>query len=254
MFSQVEPPVRAYERVVQQIEEAIICGDIQPGGRLPSERDLMQQCGVSRATIREALRVLQSTGLVRSRPGHPNGAEVLGFNSAPLKKSLSVLARTDLCGLCDLLQFRMFIESSVSELAARLSEPQHLEAMAASLVAMEAAIATGFGQFSEADLAFHRAVAEAAGNTLFRACNEVVHDVALTLVRDKILEASNRTDQMTESLRRHRLVFEAIEAGDARRAAYLARKHQLEYYAPFLSSQELRRVQAFVVDVGGSLD
>ncbi|MGO4599699.1 FadR/GntR family transcriptional regulator [Terrabacter sp. 2RAF25] len=67
--------VRLYERIVEQVEEAIARGELRPGERLPSERELVVQFGTSRATVREALRVLESNGVVRSRPGDPNGPE-----------------------------------------------------------------------------------------------------------------------------------------------------------------------------------
>lgn len=75
-------PVRAYQRIVEQIEEALSRGDLVPGQRLPSERELVTQFAVSRSTVREALRVLESNGMVRSRPGDPNGPEILPFSPA----------------------------------------------------------------------------------------------------------------------------------------------------------------------------
>ena len=79
-------PVRAYQRIVEQVEEALARGDLRPGQRLPSERELVAQFEVSRSTVREALRVLESNGVVRSRPGDPNGPEVLPFSPAALRK------------------------------------------------------------------------------------------------------------------------------------------------------------------------
>lgn len=100
------------------------------------------------------------------------------------------------------------------------------------------------GPAAAADLAFHAAIADSAGNKLLQACNEVVHDVVLAMIQDKLARASDSRAQMAESLRRHRLVFAAIRARDATTAARLARKHQFDYYAPFLSPAELVRVEA----------
>ena len=83
-------PVRTHESIVRQIEEAIYSGDVAPGERLPSERELVVQFGVSRASVREALRDLQSSGLLRSRPGDPvGGAEVQSFSSAALQRAFT---------------------------------------------------------------------------------------------------------------------------------------------------------------------
>ena len=79
--------VRAYQRIVEQVEEALARGDLAPGQRLPSERELVAQFAVSRSTVREALRVLESNGVVRSRPGDPNGPEILPFSHSALRVS-----------------------------------------------------------------------------------------------------------------------------------------------------------------------
>ena len=127
--------VRAYERIVEQIEEAIESGALQPGERLPSERELMAQFSVSRSTVREALRVLQARGLVRSRPGDPHGAEVLPFSPAALHKSMTTLARVDELSLGELVQFRMVLDASANLLAARLRTDEELAEMDAAIAA-----------------------------------------------------------------------------------------------------------------------
>ncbi len=133
--------VRAYERIVEQIEEAVESGSLQPGERLPSERELMAQFAVSRSTVREALRVLQARGLVRSRPGDPHGAEVLPFSPAALHKSMTTLARVDELSLGELVQFRMVLDASANLLAARLRTDEELAEMAAAIERMRAAVA-----------------------------------------------------------------------------------------------------------------
>src|SRR4051794_951152 len=110
--------VHAYERIVEQIEDAILVGRLAPNDRLPSERELMREFEVGRSTGREALRVLQSKGLVRSRPGDPHGPLVLPFSTDRLRDSMYALARFEVLSLRELLQFRMTIESSAFRLTA----------------------------------------------------------------------------------------------------------------------------------------
>jgi GntR family transcriptional repressor for pyruvate dehydrogenase complex len=205
--------VRAYQRVVQQVEEAIFGGEIGVGDHLPSERDLVEQFGVSRATVREALRVLESAGLVSSRPGDPNGAQVLALSTVALTKSMSVIARRQRLGLVDLLQFRMFVEGNVCELAARVRTDAQLAVIEGALVRMEESMADGSEAFGEADLAFHRAIAAATDNPLLQACDEVILDLVRTTVRDKLFEAPDTRAQMKESLARHHDVLDAIRTG-----------------------------------------
>src|SRR3954465_3767531 len=107
-------PVRAYERIVEQVEDALASGELRPGQRLPSAREAVGQFEGGRSPVREALRVLESNGVVRSRPGDPNGPEVLPFSSGALRKQMVRLARVDEVGLAELLSFRMILDGSAT--------------------------------------------------------------------------------------------------------------------------------------------
>src|SRR5215472_16683833 len=173
LFSQVTP-VRAYESVAKQIETAIGRGEIRPGDRLPPERDLVEQFGVSRATIREALRVLENAGLIRSRPGGPiGGAEVLPFSNDRLVRSLSTLVRVEHLSLRELVEFRMLIASTACGMAALFHTDDGLLAIESA----HARLADSVGDrqaFADADLEFHQAIADSTGNTLLAACSAVL--------------------------------------------------------------------------------
>src|SRR5215217_6842131 len=125
--------VRAYQRIVEQIEDALARGDLAPGQRLPSERELVAQFEVSRSTVREALRVLESNGVVRSRPGDPNGPEILPFSQSALRKQMVRLARVDELTLSELIGFRMILDGAAIQLAARLRTAEHLAEMEQAL-------------------------------------------------------------------------------------------------------------------------
>ncbi len=108
---------------------------------------------------------------------------------------------------------------------------------------MEEALAEGFEAFSEADLAFHLSVAAATDNPLLQACDEVILGLVRSMVRDKLAEAPDTLAQMKDSLGRHQMVFDAIETGDAAKAAYLARVHQVEYYGDYLPAEVRLRLE-----------
>jgi DNA-binding FadR family transcriptional regulator len=238
-------PIRAYERIVQQIEDAILCGDLRPGERLPSERDLVEQFSVSRSSVREALRVLQSNGMVRSRAGDPAGAEVLPFSPATLQKSMTTLARVSELSLAELVQFRMLLDGSANLLAARLRTDEQLAAMDAAMGLMRAA--TGdYEEFSRADVAFHDAVARASGNRLVQVCNQVVRSVVLTLIADKIARAADRTALMEESIAHHAEVLDAVRLGDGAAAARIARQNLYDYYAGYVAEDEREFLRALI--------
>jgi DNA-binding FadR family transcriptional regulator len=230
--------VRAYEAIVEQIEKALESGDLRPGSRLPSERELMTQFEVSRSTVREALRVLESSGLIRSRPGDPRGAEVLPFSAGSLRKPLLRLARGHGVRLGELIQFRMVLEGAANFLAARHATALQLTAMEAALDRMREAVADGHPAFSAADVAFHQLVAEASGNTMILVCGDVIRDVALGLIEDKLERAPDPAALMRESLRQHTEVFEAIRRRDSAEAGRLARVALHEYYASYVPEDE----------------
>jgi GntR family transcriptional repressor for pyruvate dehydrogenase complex len=238
--------VRAYERVVEQVEEAIETGSLCPGERLPSERELMVQFSVSRSTVREALRVLQARGLVRSRPGDPNGAEVLPFSPAALHKSMTTLARVEELSLAELVQFRMVLDASAILLAARLRTEEQLAEMSAAVADMRAAQETGYDAFGAADVAFHDAVARASGNKLIQICTDVVRSIVLDLISEKIAAAPDREALMRQSIRHHEDVIAAVRAGDGPLAARLSRQTMYDYYAGYVPAGERAALRALL--------
>lgn len=244
-FRQVSP-VRLYQRIVEQIEEAIARGDLKPGQRLPSERDLVMQFGASRPTVREALRVLESNGLVRSRPGDRNGPEVLPFSPAGLTKEMTRLVQFDNMSMAELISFRMILDGSASLLAARLRSEEQLAAMERTIADMSDAIEAGYEEFSKADVAFHEAVAVASRNSLIEVCNQVVRGAVLSLISDKVAHARNSTALMRESLRHHQEVFEAIRARDGLAAARISRRSLYDYYAGYVPEDERGPLLALV--------
>jgi GntR family transcriptional regulator, transcriptional repressor for pyruvate dehydrogenase complex len=239
-------PVRAYQRIVEQIEEALARGDLAPGQRLPSERELVVQFAVSRSTVREALRVLESNGVVRSRPGDPNGAEILPYSHGALRKQLVRLARVDELSLSELIGFRMIMDGAAIQLASRLRTTEQLAEMEKALVAMRAAIEVDFEEFSEADVAFHDAVARSSRNSLIQVCNEVVRGVVLSLISDKISHASNSRALMLKSLQHHTDVVDAIRTGDGHAAARLARQNLYDYYAGYVPEPDRDLLRALI--------
>jgi len=241
-------PVRAYQRIVEQVEEALARGELAPGQRLPSERELVTQFAVSRSTVREALRVLESNGVVRSRPGDPNGPEILPFSQAALRKQLIRLARVDELTLSDLIGFRMIMDGAAIQVASRLRTPEQLAAMEQTLVAMRAAIDVDYDAFSEADLAFHDVIATVSRNSLIQTCNEVVRGVVLGLISDKIAHARNSRTLMLESLQHHAEVVEAIRAGDGHAAARIARQNMYDYYAGYVPDSQRETLRALIED------
>lgn len=238
--------MRLYERIVEQVEAAVASGELVPGQRLPSERELVAQFGTSRATVREALRVLESNGLVRSRPGDPHGPEVLPFSSRGLSKQLRRLARTEELTLAQLIVSRMMLDATANRLAAVLRTDEQLSDMEAALDRMRAALDLGHDAFVEADRAFHEAIAVASGNTMIQVSNEVVRDTVLSIISDKIAHARTNKALMRRLLEHHEQVLDAIRSGDGSAAARASLQSLYDHYASYVPAAERRALHALL--------
>jgi GntR family transcriptional regulator, transcriptional repressor for pyruvate dehydrogenase complex len=238
-------PVRTYESIIHQIEAAIARGDLRPGQRLPSERDLVAQFGVSRASVREALRVLESSGLLRSRPGDPGGgAEVQAFSIVGLERSFGALVRLSKLGPFQVISFRMVIEGSATFLAALHRSESQLGEMSLAHTAMLALVGGDQEAFGEADVRFHDAIAESCGNQLLRASNNVARGLVLEMIGERLSRAANFAELQKETCMRHGRVLDCIRKKAARRAMDLARLDLAEYYRPFVNPREARQLLA----------
>jgi len=236
-------PVRAYEAIVEQIEQAITTRQLNPGDRLPSERELMVTFAVSRATVREALRVLESAGLVRSRPGDPRGPEILSASPATLHKAMSRLVRGGAIEPSELVEFRVMLEGAACTLAAQHRTPEQLEQMRDAVYAMEASIAGGSAAFSQADVDFHAKVWVASRNQLMQICGDAARGALVDLVNDRIDSAPDSGAQMKLSLSHDFEILDAIEAQDGVRAGNLARKFVIEYYGEMIEQGDRKGLE-----------
>lgn len=223
-----------YERVVEQIETAITSGAIAAGDHLPSERELMVQFSVSRPTVREALRVLQSMGLVESKPGGRGGPKVLEPSPASMTRSFVTMARMDSLSMNELVQFRLVLESSACRLAAALHNDEQLAAMRSAIERMEESVGKDAGEFARADVDFHLAVWEASGNALLTMCGRAVAEAIVALITQQLSDsdATERTEAASAALDRE--IFEAIAARQGVEAGRRARQAIYDRYAPLL--------------------
>ncbi|WP_341394163.1 FadR/GntR family transcriptional regulator [Arthrobacter sp. G119Y2] len=240
-------PVLTYERVVEQIEEAILSGTLEPGQHLPSERELVVQFSVSRPTVREALRVLQSRGLIASRPGVRTGPEVLPLSGHALERSFSTLARVAALSLSDLVQFRIVLESSACRLAASLHTEEQLETMSSAVARMEAAVHDA-DLFNRADLDFHAAVWEASRNLLLQTSGQAVSSAILGLMNDRISVAPDPRGAMEESAASDRALFEAIAAGNSPAAGAHAQQAIADHFKQYLDDRGRKALHALATN------
>ncbi len=244
-FQPVEPG-HAYQQVADQIESAVLAGELEPGDRLPGERELVEQFQVGRSTVREALRVLASNDLVSSRPGDPRGPLVLPVSADPLRKTMTRFAAGADGNFTALVQFRMIVESSANLLAAQNRTEEHLSAMESANARMRAGINGDLDEFSEADVEFHQVVAQASGNPLLEVCGDAIRRSALHLIRNKLVDTADQRSQMCESVQHHDEVITAIRRRAGPEAAWLARERLYSYYCDYIDEAERPALRALV--------
>lgn len=161
---------KAYQDVVEQIQEAIMEGTLKPGSQLPAERELKEQFGISRGTLREALRVLEQKGLIEIRTGVAGGSIIREVNSENLSENLGLLIRNRAVSLRDLAEFREGMEGSVAALAAERATEQDRTMLAGLLSDAEQCLKEGrkgWDAFVRTDEQIHLALARMSGNQLF---------------------------------------------------------------------------------------
>lgn len=231
-------PVHTYQRIVEQIESAIVSGSISVGSQLPSERELMVQFGVSRPTVREALRVLQSMGLIESRPGTRGGPLVLAPSSDVLGRSFRNLIGTDAVSLSELIQFRVVLEGTASELAALAHSASQLTRMREAIERMEHAASANSDEFADADLEFHSAIWAASGNSILQMSGQAVSGVLRPLMQQDAAGTHHDNRVKLESARIDRSLFLAIAERQATTAGSIARVAVSERFGPLLSTDE----------------
>jgi DNA-binding FadR family transcriptional regulator len=220
----------AYVQVADQLREAILEGRLAAGAPLPAERDLCERFGVSRTTVREALRALQAQSLVvtagPTAPLRVAGPEAV--SSGPLRDALTHLLRLGAVPLGDLVALRCALESAAAATAARRRPRADLAALRAALAAMDEA--PDIEAFEQADVRFHLALVGASGNEALQ--------LVMLAVRDSIaahlLDALRGLDEPRAALRRlrreHAAIIAAIEARDGERAETLVRDHVMGFY------------------------
>lgn len=200
--------VRLYEGIINQIRDLIDNGEIKPGDKFPSERELMQKLGVSRAVLREAFRVLEFRGLVESRPGDGRYLRrVKGFEL----HSLSSLA-LDKDALMDVVEAREILEVKVAKLAAQRGTEREME----SLLALDDEFHGSKSDLTEyrekdKDLEFHMALAEMSHNFMLKA----MANFMLNLTRDLREKAILDYNDWLSLCEQHSDIVRCVVARDA---------------------------------------
>ena len=198
---------RIYEEIVRQVKAMIAEGRLKGGDRLPPERDLADKFVVSRTSVREALRALESLGLVEIRPGEGTFVRQVSIDSLIEPLALLMVSQREAIG--ELFEARRLLEPSLAALAATRATPEEIHEMERILEAQAAEIAAGRTGLAQ-DAQFHAAIGVAAHN---RAITRIAHAV-MDLLRQSREESLNRPGRPDRSHNDHRRLLAAIRSRD----------------------------------------
>lgn len=240
----------AYESIVEQVEQAIADGRLKAGDRLPSERQLMDEFGVSRATVREALKVLQATGSTQSKSGDPRGPVITNYSPSLLENSLQRFARLDSVSRVELLQFRLSLESTACKLAAQQYDEADLSRLEEALEGMKDAARDPDVSFAKAVKVFDEAIKMASHNEIIRICGNAVGEVMRELVDSRLAADPKREAHLTRQAQSAEQLVEAIRDRDSDRASLIVQRNIYQFYSEDLSYDEDRLVRPLVQFTG----
>lgn len=212
---------RLYEDVVSQLQRLISSGRLEPGDRLPSERSLADQLAVSRASVREALRILEARGMLETRPGH--GLFVRGRRTEEIVSILASYLVRERETLLEVLDVREALERKAAERAAILATSSDLESIKGSLVLMQEEVLEGKVPL-ESDTAFHRALGAASRNEVLSQMLETV----LGLMSQRRREMLSGDYSGILMLHQHVNIYRAIKNRDEAAAGALVSAHLRE--------------------------
>jgi GntR family transcriptional regulator, transcriptional repressor for pyruvate dehydrogenase complex len=208
---------KTYEIVAERLLGLISSRHLGPGDALPSERELVELYGVGRSSIREALRILESKGVIKN--GGNGSFAVAEFRNA-LNYSLDFLLSVDEADYGELFEVRRILEGEAAALAASRRSEEHLARMEVGIAGMEQGLGSEEG-FITADLRFHLTIAEASGNRL------IAHlmDAIRTLLQRSLSSAYHIPGSPEGAIVLHRLILEAITARRPEEARQRMQEH-----------------------------
>ena len=213
---QTVEPQRLYRQIAEQLRALITSGEFQPGSRLPAERDLARQLGVSRPSVREALIALEVEGWVEVRTG--SGVYVLARPHRPRRTDRKVPANE--WGPLELIRARRVIEGEIASMAAVQAKRKDIDAIGKAIDLMRKDTDRGVAPL-DGDRAFHTAIAQASGNVVLLETVQTFWDARHGPLFERLGDYFESVPSWRKAIVEHESVFDAIRThdGDAARAA-----------------------------------
>jgi DNA-binding FadR family transcriptional regulator len=224
---------RLYRQIAEQLRSLIGAGEFAPGARLPAERDLAKQLGVSRPSVREALIALEVEGVIDVRTG--SGIYVRAADA--LRKAAAKPRDSDQAewGPLELMRARELVEGEVAALAARNAKRADIAAISAAMAQMRDEAGAGVIP-REGDEAFHTAVAQACGNEVLRDTVHGYWQARSAPLSERLGDYFENPASWGAALVEHTAVLEAIRSHDAAGARVAMQAHLKKAYSRYSAS------------------
>lgn len=215
-------PKKISEEIVSQIKELITIGELAPGERIPSERELAQMLGVSRPSVREAIMVLDAMGLLEARQG--GGTYVRSLTAAALSDPLTSMVEENPALLHALVEVRMGLETWSAYLAAQRASASEVEHLGQLFATMEKQANHG-GWDADVDSQFHYAITAATHNTLQMHVLNTIHSLFHKTIQVALTEFYRKEGMLELLLDQHRAIYQAIAQGNPEQAREAMMRH-----------------------------
>jgi DNA-binding FadR family transcriptional regulator len=226
---QTVEPKRLYRQIAGQLRALISAGEFAPGSRLPAERDLAKQLGVSRPSVREALIALEVEGWVEVRTG--SGVYVL----ERIKQSATPAVAHDEWGPLELIRARRVVEGEICSLAATQAKRKHIEAMSQALESMKSDAARGVMPLN-GDRDFHTAIVEACDNVVLLETVQRFWDSRRSPLFERLVGYFETEKSWRSAIGEHEAIIAAIKARDPVAARLAMHEHMDKHHHRFTVS------------------
>jgi GntR family transcriptional repressor for pyruvate dehydrogenase complex len=233
-------PKKSSEIVAGRLRLAIVSGDLAKGESLPVERDLIESFGVSRATMREALRILETEGLLEVTRGARGGARITGPTLALAAHAVGMVLQAEGTKLDDVQAARQIIEPPAARMVAERRSPAVLQSLNAALD--EEREAAGTPEFPFASMRFHEILVHLSGNRTLSTFLFVLHEIhegVATAMSHKAMHAnfSKGVELHERTISIHEQLIGLVEAGDGEGAEALWRDYW-RWIVPYTHPEE----------------
>ncbi len=231
---QIVETQRLYRQIADQLRAGITAGEWAPGERIPAERELATQLGVSRPSVREALIALEVEGWVEVRTG--SGVFVLERKAAaPAATGHGPTEALTEWGPLELLRARRVLEGEIAGMAAQLAKRKHIEAIAKALAAMEKAADQGVLPL-QGDRDFHSAIVQACGNGVLIDTVQRFWDARREPMYERMVEHFETPRSWRLAIQEHHQILDAIRARNSDQARAAMHEHMDRSHARFSAS------------------